>query len=113
MAEGAVTMATAIARNRYMELVGEFPLRPIRTAAMYNAAQKMMTPLAMRDERSLDKDERDYLSVLIDLIDAYDRSHAPMPTKHSTPSQRLKHLLEQSETSPSDLQRILEVSQAA
>jgi HTH-type transcriptional regulator/antitoxin HigA len=106
-------MATAIANDRYLQLVRAFPLRPIRNATMYKAAQQVLDKLAVRDEKSLDQDEHDYLSVLVDLVEAYDKLHAPMPMRRGTPMERLKYVLHESETSQADLQRILGVSQAA
>jgi HTH-type transcriptional regulator/antitoxin HigA len=55
---------------RYLELVRRFPLRPIRTKRDYRLATKVMEELAIRGEDDLNGDERDYLDVLTDLVEA-------------------------------------------
>lgn len=92
--------------DRFLDLVRQFPLRPVRTKREYAAATKMMEKLAVRGEDDLDKDELDYLDVLTDLVEAYDTAHYPEPDE-GTPLERLKALLEESGTSTADLGRLL------
>jgi HTH-type transcriptional regulator/antitoxin HigA len=60
-----------------MELLLQFPLRPIRTKRVYAAATKITDRLAVRGEEDLNKDELDYLDVLTDLVEAYDTANYP------------------------------------
>jgi HTH-type transcriptional regulator/antitoxin HigA len=89
-----------------LELVCQFPLRPIRTKRDYATATKVMEKLAIRGEDDLDQDELDYLDVLTDLVEAYDNEHFPEPDD-GTPLDRLKHLLEESGMSTANLGRLL------
>ena len=91
---------------RFLRLVREFPLRPIRTKRDYQAATIMMETLAVRGEDDLNLDELDYLDVLADLIEAYDTEHFPAPAQ-GTPQERLKALLASTGMSTADLGRLL------
>ncbi|MBN2024435.1 MAG: helix-turn-helix domain-containing protein [Pirellulales bacterium] len=57
-------------RNRYMALVRQFPLRPIRTKKSLADATKMIDSLL--DRARLTADERDYLDVLGRLVEDYE-----------------------------------------
>jgi HTH-type transcriptional regulator/antitoxin HigA len=92
--------------DRYLELVRQFPLRPIRTKREYAAATRAMERLAIRGEDDLTKDELDYLDVLTDLVEAYDEWHYPEPDD-GTPLERLTFLLGESGMSTADLGRLL------
>jgi HTH-type transcriptional regulator/antitoxin HigA len=92
--------------DRFLDLVRQFPLRPIRTQRDYAAATKVLDALAVRGEDDLNKDEIDYLDVLTDLVEAYDTANYPEPDE-GTPLERLKGLMEESGTSTADLGRLL------
>jgi HTH-type transcriptional regulator/antitoxin HigA len=92
--------------NRYLQLVCEFPLRPIRTKREYAAATKVMEKLAVRGEDKLSRDELDYLDVLTNLIEAYDAKHCPAPGD-GTPLERLKGLMMEAGISTAELGRLL------
>jgi len=109
-----VTKKKAIpAKDLYLALVMDFPLRPIRTAERRDAAQPVLDRLAVRGEDGLAPEELDYLDVLTDLVEAYDREHHPMPTRQGTPRERLAALMDFSETTPKRLESILGLSQTA
>ena len=61
----------------YLELVRQFPLRPIRTDAELDRAIALINSLIDRDD--LDQDEDDYLDVLGDLVEKYETEHHPIP----------------------------------
>ena len=67
--------------DRYLGLVRQFPLRPLRTKRDYIAATKAMDDLAVRGEEDLNDDELDYLVVLTDLVEAYDSGTIPNQMK--------------------------------
>jgi HTH-type transcriptional regulator/antitoxin HigA len=92
--------------DRYLELVRQFPLRPIRTKREYLAATKVMEALAVRGEDDLNHDELDYLDVLTNLVEAFDKEHCPEPVE-GTPLERLKALIEESGTTTANLGRLL------
>ena len=60
----------------YMRLVRAFPLRPVRTDAELAVAQRLLDALLRLD---LDADGRDYLDVLTDLVERYEREAHPVP----------------------------------
>lgn len=67
-----------IQKNRYMELIGHFPLRPIRAERELSKATRIANDLAVKPK--LTRDERDYLDVLSDLIEKYeDENHRIEP----------------------------------
>jgi HTH-type transcriptional regulator/antitoxin HigA len=91
-----------------MDLVREFPLRPIRTKAEYAAAGRMLDRLVTRDENSLDRGEADYLEVLEDLIEVYDTKHTTLDRADDRPPlDRLKSLLAGAGVGVADFGRII------
>jgi len=99
-------------RDSYMELIRRHPLRHLRTTAEYAAASKVLQSLVMRDEKTLDDGENDYLEAMEDLIDAYDDKHGTLNADHGTPTSRLNYLLEQNKLTMIDLSKLLGVSPA-
>jgi HTH-type transcriptional regulator / antitoxin HigA len=61
----------------YFELVRRFPLRAIETDQELELARTLLNELLDRDK--LDRDSDDYLDVLGDLIERYERAHHPLP----------------------------------
>lgn len=62
--------------DRYLELIRQFPLRPIRTAPELDAAVAVVD--ALIDQPSRSPPEQDYLDVLSDLVEAYEAEAVPM-----------------------------------
>jgi len=62
--------------DRYLELVRQFPLRPLRTDADLDHAVDVIDSLI--DQESLSPPEQDYLDVLSDLVEAYEAEAVPM-----------------------------------
>jgi HTH-type transcriptional regulator/antitoxin HigA len=91
----------------YLNLVREFPLRPIRSKSDYDRAAAVLDKLAVRDDSDLDDGEADYLETLSMLIEAYDRDHFPMPVRKRSPVELLKFLMKQNELTTTDLGQIL------
>ena len=60
----------------FVALNATFPLRPIRSAAELAAALGVVEGLMRRE---LDADEADYLDVLSDLVQKFERAEHPMP----------------------------------
>lgn len=62
--------------DRYLELVRQFPLRPLRSDADLDAAVAVIDALIDQDE--LSAPEQDYLDVLSDLVEAYENEAVPI-----------------------------------
>lgn len=90
----------------YLALVKRLPLRPIRTDRDHDAAMKVVADLAVRDERSLSRGERDYLETLSVLLEDFDRREAAPPSGLDGVD-LLRHLMEANDLSVSDLARII------
>lgn len=93
--------------DSYLDLVRQFPLRPIRTNAEYKAATAVMERLALVGEADLDGGQRDYLDALDEFISAYDRKAMANRPRRGSPHQRLRSLVAEAGLSQRDLQRIL------
>jgi HTH-type transcriptional regulator/antitoxin HigA len=91
--EGYV-MTIAIEKGRYYELMEQFPLRPLRNKTAYKQAMAAADELAIRDERSLTVDERDYLETLCLLIENYESTHNVVDLSDLQPIDVLKHLMD-------------------
>ncbi len=63
-------------RDRYLELVTLFPLRPIRTDSELDAAVRVIDMLIDQGRRT--NAEEDYLDVLSDLVEVYEDEHIPI-----------------------------------
>lgn len=78
----ALTRKTPLAKlygrgtDRYLELLGKFPLRPIRTEAELDAATEVIHELIDQDTRTVAED--DYLEVISQLVEQYEEVHYPM-----------------------------------
>jgi HTH-type transcriptional regulator/antitoxin HigA len=77
------------AGDRYLTLVRKFPLRPLRTEEENDQAIQVISSLG---SRALDPDGRDYLAVLIRLIEDFEEKQYPMPRVHGRAMMR--HLIE-------------------
>src|SRR5438874_1449863 len=71
-----ITAVYGKTEDRYLALVREFPLRPLRTDADLDAAVAVIDRLL--DRPKLTAPERDYLDVLSDLVEAYEAETIPM-----------------------------------
>jgi len=77
-------------RDRYLEWIRQFPLRPIRSDRELDAALQVIDRLL--DQKQLAREERDYLDVLSGLVEKYERERHPMPP--ATDAEMLRHLIE-------------------
>jgi HTH-type transcriptional regulator/antitoxin HigA len=85
----------------YIDLVARFALRPLRSERDLGQATKIANELAIRND--LSRGEQDYLDVLTDLIEAYERAHHPIPDL-SGPDM-LRYLLEERGVSQAEAAR--------
>ncbi len=99
------TLKSPKKRDIYLDLIRQFPLRPIRNDAEANAAAGILERYFPRAD--LDAGTSDYVHALATLLADYqDRQH-PVDTSRITPLTMLKHLMEQNEMSTADLGRLL------
>ena len=71
-----ITAVNGKTEDRYLDLVRQFPLRPLRTDADLDAAVAVIDGLL--DRPKLTAPEQDYLDVLSDLVEAYEAETIPM-----------------------------------
>ena len=90
MARTALSTLYGRSQDRYLELVLDFPLRPIRTDKELDAATRVIHSLV--DLVTLSGPERDYLEVLTDLVETYETEHEPV--EPVSDSEMLQFLLE-------------------
>lgn len=76
--------------DRYLELILQFPLRPLRSDDDLDKAVRMVDSLL--DRRELAAEEEDYLDVLGDLIERYESEAHPMAPVSD--AEMLRHLIE-------------------
>lgn len=77
--------------DRYLDLVRQFPLRPLRSDADLDAAVAVID--ALIDQPRLTPPEHDYLDVLSDLVEAYETETIPM--RPVSDADLLRFLIEQ------------------
>jgi len=92
----------------YPELVAMLPPRPIHDDVDESNVEEVVMAMA---GHKLNKDQEDYLVLMSDLLLKYQDEQHPDDADHRTPLQRLKYLLDQSETTPAKLADILDCSQ--
>lgn len=87
------------ASDRYLDLVREFPLRPIRSEEDLDVAiNRIDTFLA---KPALDPAEEDYLDVLSDLVKRYETEKHPIAPVSD--ADMLRHLIEAKEVSQTEV----------
>lgn len=77
-------------RDRYLEWIHEFPLRPIRSDRELGNALSVIDRLL--SQKRLLREERDYLDVLSGLVERYEKEQHPMPPVCD--AEMLRHLIE-------------------
>ena len=88
----------------YHELVRVFMPRPLHDRVDVENATELIDALAGHD---LNEDQEDYLDLLSDLVDKYEREHRTAPRARHSPLKLLKALLDEHEMNASDLGRLL------
>lgn len=78
------------ANDRYMELVGRFSLRPIRSEEDHALALEVVDALLMQPETTAE--EADYLAVLSRLVGDYEDTYHPLPALSD--ADMLRHLID-------------------
>ena len=86
----------------YVELVGILPPRPIHTDGDYEEVADMIDVMA---GHKLNKAQEDYLEILSQMVEAYDRDHVELPDV--SPLDMLKHLMESNDMNADQLGKLL------
>lgn len=98
------TMLKKTHADPYMDLIRQFPLKPIKNDAAHEQAVAMVQTLI---GRKLDETAGDYLETLILLISKYeDEHHTPMGTD-LTPQQALRAIMDANGMTQADMGRII------
>jgi HTH-type transcriptional regulator/antitoxin HigA len=104
--------ATGLVSDDYLDLVRRFPLRPIRDDADYDDAAAVLLNLDTRRENgeALRDGERQYADTLGLLIADYDARHHALPDSVLPLPDRLRGLLDVTDTTQTQLAGIAGVS---
>ncbi|MGK7876045.1 MAG: type II toxin-antitoxin system HigA family antitoxin [Xenococcaceae cyanobacterium] len=87
------------ARDKYLELLQQFPPRPINSEQQLEATQKFIYYLL--DQPQLTSEEEDFLNLLGALVYEYEQTQEPIPDIYGV--ELLKVLLEERELRQKDL----------
>jgi antitoxin component HigA of HigAB toxin-antitoxin module len=93
-----------------MELINEFPLRRLKSAADYSKARKLILRLSTQDAN---RGATDFLDVLVDLVSDYEQ-RAKLVAESTTVSaaELVRHRIEERKMSVSSLARLIGVPQS-
>jgi HTH-type transcriptional regulator/antitoxin HigA len=107
-----MTGSTTVNRGRdsrvsedYLDLIREFPIRPITSAREHAAAQSILDRLIGRAD--LSKGQLDYLAALVRFVEEYERERFKLAPKRLTPIELLRHLMAENDMNTSDLGYVL------
>jgi antitoxin component HigA of HigAB toxin-antitoxin module len=104
------TTAHGRSTDSYMDLISEFPLRRLKSAAEHAKASRIVLRLSTAGS---DRGAADYLDVLVDLIADYERraQHA-LDMSELSAADLVRHRLEERQLSVSALARLIGVPQS-
>jgi HTH-type transcriptional regulator / antitoxin HigA len=100
-------------RDDYLDLVRQFPLRPLRDDREQQQAVYVLSGLVGRVHGRLSPGEREYADALGCFIRQYDDRVFPLPRHKSTPLELVQSLMEDHAMSSTDLGRVLGSATAA
>src|SRR5687768_7155404 len=86
---------------KYLALVQQFPLRPIRSTRDLDAATEILD--RMFAAPGLSREEDDYVQVLAGLVEKYEQEQDDFEVSDASPKDVLRHLMEENEMKPADL----------
>src|SRR5437870_6276301 len=101
---------TTITRKKdmFLDLVKAFPLKPIRAEADHEAASQMLRQLVWsKPIAKLTDGERDYLEALTILMRDYQQKQQAYALAAMTPREILRHFMDESGMSVTDLGRVI------
>ena len=99
---------TLRAGDVFLELVSEFPLKPIRTSADHEAASRVLRRLVLsKPEGKFTAGERDYLEALTILVRDYQQKQRAGALAKVKPLEIIRHLMEENGMSVTDLGSVI------
>jgi len=98
--------ATTALPKSYLALMGQFPLRSIKSGREYDQAAAIIHRLAMQDEK-LDAGAKEYLDVLETLVEQYDQKHYSIDAEGVSPTRVLQMLVNQAGMTVTELGTLL------
>ncbi|HEY8749910.1 MAG TPA: helix-turn-helix domain-containing protein [Tepidisphaeraceae bacterium] len=100
-------------KDSYLNLVRSLPLRRLKNQKQHAEAVKVLGQVSMLNQGSRDGGVWDYLDVLADLIDQYERSsQLKVDTTQTSPAGVVRHLLDANGLTVSGLARDIGMSQS-
>ncbi|MGD0138813.1 MAG: helix-turn-helix domain-containing protein [Tepidisphaeraceae bacterium] len=104
------TAAKSNVADSYMQLIGQFPLRRIKTAADHAKAKRLVLRLS---SQNTDRGTMEYLDVLVDLIAKYEEQEGQrVDSSDLSAAELVSHRIEQRGMSISALAREIGVAQS-
>lgn len=94
------------AKDDYLKLIRDFPLRKLRTDVEHAEAVKILSRLLGRSD-PLSAGERDYAEALGLFVQEYDGRVYPFPKEKHGPLWALRHLMEQNDMNSEALGKVL------
>lgn len=92
----------------FLALVRAFPLRPIRSEADHEAATRTLRHLVgTKPESEFTSDERDYLETLTLLVQDYQQKQRRRELMAVSPTQILRHLMDENRMTVTDLGKVI------
>jgi len=85
----------------YLDLVKEFPLRPLRDARDFKSAGEILDRLIGRDD--LTTGQRDYLAALLRFVEDHELARTSTARKQLSSIELLRHLMEENDMNTTDL----------
>ena len=96
---------------RYLELVRQFPLRPLRSRSDIDAATAILDRLFGREK--VDPGESNYVEALALLVASYEERRRPIDSADASGLDVLRHFVEESRIKQSELAALLGVGPSA
>ncbi len=106
----ATKMHFAGLAKSYEDLVRMLVPRPIHSEDQSEQVWEIISMMA--GHADLTKDQEDYLLILTEMYEAWQKENDPMPAESLPLRQRLAYLLEQSQTSQAAVAKLLGVSES-
>src|SRR5260370_37431800 len=92
---------------RYLALIQNFPLRPLRSEREYDAALSVVDSLAVRPEGSLEPGEQDYFDTLTMLVEAYAEGDDAAGMKHGDALAMMRYIMRERRMTQAEVRRLL------
>jgi HTH-type transcriptional regulator/antitoxin HigA len=97
----------------YLDLIHHRPLRPLKNRQQHAEAVKFLSRVSLLHQGTRDGGVLDYLEVLADLIDQFERAaQVKIDTSAASPTEVVRHLIEANQLTVSGLAREIGIGQS-